>query len=82
MPPFSKNLAEEGVVIRNFKVVDQGHAKIDELSDTGALRIIVRLSIMAAAATSPQSFEIVDDLVNAVVEQTGKAQETESIENT
>jgi 5-oxoprolinase (ATP-hydrolysing) len=32
MPPFSKNLAEEGVVIRNFKVVDQGHAKIDELT--------------------------------------------------
>ena len=32
MPPFSKNLAEEGVVIRNFKVVDQGQSKMAELT--------------------------------------------------
>ena len=31
MPPFSKNLAEEGVLIRNFKLVDAGTARWDEL---------------------------------------------------
>ena len=31
MPPFSKNLAEEGIVIRNFKVVDQGTPDLDQL---------------------------------------------------
>ncbi len=31
MPPFSKNLAEEGVLIRNFKLVDAGQSRIDEL---------------------------------------------------
>ncbi len=31
MPPFSKNLAEEGVLIRNFKLVDAGHSRLDEL---------------------------------------------------
>ena len=33
MPPFSKNLAEEGVLIANFKVVDQGSSRFDELRD-------------------------------------------------
>lgn len=31
MPPFSRNLAEEGVVIRNFKLVDAGESRLDEL---------------------------------------------------
>jgi 5-oxoprolinase (ATP-hydrolysing) len=31
MPPFSKNLAEEGVLIRNFKLVDAGTSREDEL---------------------------------------------------
>jgi 5-oxoprolinase (ATP-hydrolysing) len=31
MPPFSKNLAEEGVLIRNFKLVDAGRSRLDEL---------------------------------------------------
>jgi 5-oxoprolinase (ATP-hydrolysing) len=31
MPPFSKNLAEEGVLIRNFKLVDVGQPRFDEL---------------------------------------------------
>ncbi len=31
MPPFSENLAEEGVVIRNFKLVDAGRSRMDEL---------------------------------------------------
>ena len=31
MPPFSKNLAEEGVLIRNFKLVDAGQSRLDEL---------------------------------------------------
>ncbi|HVW37113.1 MAG TPA: hydantoinase B/oxoprolinase family protein, partial [Pirellulales bacterium] len=31
MPPFSKNLAEEGVLIRNFKLVDRGESRFDEL---------------------------------------------------
>jgi len=31
MPPFSKNLAEEGVLIRNFKLVDAGRSRTDEL---------------------------------------------------
>ena len=31
MPPFSRNLAEEGVLIRNFKLVDGGAAHDDEL---------------------------------------------------
>ncbi len=31
MPPFSRNLAEEGVVIRNFKVLDQGRSRQDAL---------------------------------------------------
>lgn len=30
MPPFSRNLAEEGVLIRNFKLVDAGAARWDE----------------------------------------------------
>jgi 5-oxoprolinase (ATP-hydrolysing) len=31
MPPFSKNLAEEGVLIRNFQLVSAGESRIDEL---------------------------------------------------
>ena len=31
MPPFSQNLAEEGVLIRNFKLVAAGRSRIDEL---------------------------------------------------
>lgn len=31
MPPFSKNLGEEGVLIRNFKLVDRGRSREDEL---------------------------------------------------
>jgi 5-oxoprolinase (ATP-hydrolysing) len=31
MPPFSKNLAEEGVLIRNFKLVDAGQSRLDDL---------------------------------------------------
>ncbi|MGQ0635219.1 MAG: hydantoinase B/oxoprolinase family protein [Planctomycetaceae bacterium] len=31
MPPFSKSLAEEGVLIRNFKLVDAGRSREDEL---------------------------------------------------
>lgn len=31
MPPFSQTLAEEGVLIRNFKVVDAGQSRLDEL---------------------------------------------------
>jgi 5-oxoprolinase (ATP-hydrolysing) len=31
MPPHSKNLAEEGVIIRSFKLIDAGHARLDEL---------------------------------------------------
>jgi 5-oxoprolinase (ATP-hydrolysing) len=31
MPPFSKNLAEEGVLIRNRKLIDAGHSCFDEL---------------------------------------------------
>lgn len=33
MPPFSKNLAEEGVLIRNFQLVDQGLMREAELRD-------------------------------------------------
>jgi 5-oxoprolinase (ATP-hydrolysing) len=31
MPPFSRNLAEEGVLIGNFKLLDQGRPTLDEL---------------------------------------------------
>ncbi|HVJ84465.1 MAG TPA: hydantoinase B/oxoprolinase family protein [Caulifigura sp.] len=31
MPPFSKTLADEGVLIRNFKLVDRGTSREDEL---------------------------------------------------
>ena len=31
MPPFSKNLGEEGVLIRNFKLVDAGTSREDDL---------------------------------------------------
>jgi len=31
MPPFSRNLAEEGVLIRNFKLLDAGQPRWDEL---------------------------------------------------
>jgi 5-oxoprolinase (ATP-hydrolysing) len=33
MPPFSKNLAEEGVLIANFKVVDRGTSHLDGLRE-------------------------------------------------
>lgn len=33
MPPFSRNLAEEGVLIRNFKAVSAGTSRLDELRD-------------------------------------------------
>ncbi len=33
MPPFSTNLAEEGVLIANFKVVDRGAARMDSLEE-------------------------------------------------
>lgn len=32
MPPFSRRLAEEGVLIRNFKLIDRGVSRIDELA--------------------------------------------------
>src|SRR4029079_3956282 len=31
MPPLSKNLGEEGVLIRNFKLLDAGRSRMDEL---------------------------------------------------
>src|SRR3954462_99956 len=31
MPPFSKNLGEEGVLIQNFKLVDAGKSRFGEL---------------------------------------------------
>ena len=31
VPPFSRNLAEEGVLIRNFKLIDAGRSRLDEL---------------------------------------------------
>ncbi|MCO6457661.1 MAG: hydantoinase B/oxoprolinase family protein, partial [Pirellulaceae bacterium] len=31
MPPFSRNLAEEGVLISNFKLIESGRSRIDEL---------------------------------------------------
>lgn len=33
MPPFSKNLAEEGVLIRDFQLVDAGTPRFDELKE-------------------------------------------------
>ncbi|MEX0820178.1 MAG: hydantoinase B/oxoprolinase family protein, partial [Pirellulaceae bacterium] len=33
MPPFSKTLAEEGVLIRNFKVIDAGRSRVDTLRE-------------------------------------------------
>jgi 5-oxoprolinase (ATP-hydrolysing) len=33
MPPFSQNLAEEGVLLRNFKLVDAGRSRVDELRE-------------------------------------------------
>jgi len=33
MPPFSKNLAEEGVLIRNFRLVERGRSRMDALSE-------------------------------------------------
>ncbi|MFQ5731783.1 MAG: hydantoinase B/oxoprolinase family protein [Planctomycetaceae bacterium] len=33
MPPFSKNLAEEGVLIRNFRLVDAGRSREDALRE-------------------------------------------------
>ncbi len=33
MPPFSRNLAEEGVLIRNFKLLDGGRTRWDELRE-------------------------------------------------
>jgi 5-oxoprolinase (ATP-hydrolysing) len=33
MPPFSKNLAEEGVLIQNFKLIDAGQSRFDELKE-------------------------------------------------
>jgi 5-oxoprolinase (ATP-hydrolysing) len=32
LPPLSRNLAEEGVLIRNFKLIDRGQSRIDELA--------------------------------------------------
>jgi 5-oxoprolinase (ATP-hydrolysing) len=33
MPPFSENLAEEGILIRHFKLVDAGRSRVDQLRD-------------------------------------------------
>lgn len=33
IPPFSRNLAEEGVLIRNFKLIDAGQARFEELRE-------------------------------------------------
>ena len=33
MPPFSKNLAEEGVLIRNFKLLEAGESREDDLKE-------------------------------------------------
>lgn len=46
MPPFSRNLAEEGVVITNFKLVDAGHSRLEEL---GQLLSMARYPSRAAS---------------------------------
>ncbi|HEX4130237.1 MAG TPA: hydantoinase B/oxoprolinase family protein [Pirellulales bacterium] len=33
LPPFSRNLAEEGVLIRNFKLLDRGQSRFEQLRD-------------------------------------------------
>ena len=33
MPPFSRHLAEEGILIRNFKLVDAGHPRLDAIRE-------------------------------------------------
>jgi len=33
MPPFSRNLAEEGVLIRNFKLIDAGQSRFEHLAE-------------------------------------------------
>jgi len=33
MPPFSENLAEEGILIRDFKLVDAGRSRVDQLRE-------------------------------------------------
>ena len=48
MPPFSKNLAEEGVLIRNFKLVDAGQSRLDELREL----LLVRSVSHARASTT------------------------------
>ena len=42
MPPFSQNLAEEGVLIRNFKLVDAGQPRLDELRRAARFRPVSR----------------------------------------
>ena len=42
MPPFSKNLAEEGVLIRNFKLVAAGESRFDELANAACCPARIR----------------------------------------
>ena len=42
MPPFSKNLAEEGVLIRNLKIVAAGESRFDELRDVLLVAAAIR----------------------------------------
>ncbi len=53
MPPFSKNLAEEGVLIRNFKLVDAGQSRLGRAARAAARR--ARIPRAASRTTWPTS---------------------------
>jgi 5-oxoprolinase (ATP-hydrolysing) len=59
MPPFSKNLAEEGVLIRNFKVVDAGESRLGGTgSASGTLEAILRSGPYSSRAVADNLADI------------------------
>jgi 5-oxoprolinase (ATP-hydrolysing) len=70
MPPFSRNLAEEGVLIRNFKLVDEGRMREAELRElllsgpypTRSVRDNLS-DVAAQVAANNKGVQLLDELV-------------------
>ena len=69
--------ANAGRDVVDARVVQQGTeilAPIREGEDTGALLAIVRVAVMTTTVSAPNSFKLVDDLVDAVRQEPGEVQ--------
>ena len=72
--------AKQTVDARFFKQRTEPLMLVDKRHDTGALRRVVRLAVVPAAACCPDFLERGDDLRDTVGQRSGQCQKTERIE--